>query len=164
MLFDNEEENKLEYTQIHKEFKELSEGLIEGLLKETGADNEAFAEAFEKAEKTAGFSKVQKIFDSIESFTIFKKMMLKKNADLNREAEEMLRAQEESLKISQQQPQTTTPQKEQPVQQEHVTPDGKGSDDLSAPVNKDVTKMSKDELQAKLISKKITKEELKQLK
>lgn len=104
MLFDNEEENKLEYTQIHKEFKELSEGLIEGLLKETGADNEAFAEAFEKAEKTAGFSKVQKIFDSIESFTIFKKMMLKKNADLNREAEEMLRAQEESLKLSQQQP------------------------------------------------------------
>lgn len=92
MLFDNEDENKLEYTDIHKEFKELAEGLIEGLLKETGAGNEAFAEAFEQANQTQGFAKVQKILASIDSFTTFKKMMLKKNADLNREAEEMIKA------------------------------------------------------------------------
>jgi len=92
MLFDSEEENKLEYTQIHKEFKELAEGLIEGMIKELGADNEQFGDAFESAQQTQGFKKVSKILESVDSFEIFKKMMLKKNADLNKEAEEILLA------------------------------------------------------------------------
>ena len=54
-MFDAEDENKLEYTMIHKQFKELTEGLIEGMLKELGASNDDFAEAFEKANDTAGF-------------------------------------------------------------------------------------------------------------
>ncbi len=86
MCFDSEEENKLEYTAIHKEFKALTEGLIEGMLKETGASNDAFAEAFDEANKTLGFQKVSKIINSIDSFSTFKSMMLKKNADLNSEA------------------------------------------------------------------------------
>jgi hypothetical protein len=52
--FDEEDENKLEYTMIHKEFKELTEGLIEGMLKELGASNEMFGEAFERANDTLG--------------------------------------------------------------------------------------------------------------
>jgi len=54
-VFDNEDENKLEYTKIHKEFKELTEGLIEGMLKELGASNEDFGEAFDRANETLGF-------------------------------------------------------------------------------------------------------------
>ena len=96
-VFDDEDENKLEYTQIHKEFKELAEGLIEGMLKELGASNDDFGAAFDKANDTLGFQKVKKIIESIDNFSVFKKMMVKKNSDLNKEAIEMLKAKEESL-------------------------------------------------------------------
>jgi hypothetical protein len=49
VVFDNEEENKLEYTITHKEFKALCEKLIEAMLWELGASNEMFSEAFQKA-------------------------------------------------------------------------------------------------------------------
>jgi hypothetical protein len=88
--FDDEDENKLEYTSIHKEFKTLAEGLIEGMITQLGASNDDFAEAFEKANDTLGFQKVKKILASIDDFQTFKRMMAKKNADLNREAMEML--------------------------------------------------------------------------
>ena len=54
-IFDEEDENKLEYTMIHKQFKELTEGLIEGMLSELGASNDDFASAFDKANDTLGF-------------------------------------------------------------------------------------------------------------
>ena len=55
IVFDDEEENKLEYTVIHKEFKKLAEGLIEGMLAELGANAEQFGEAFAKANDTHGY-------------------------------------------------------------------------------------------------------------
>ena len=36
IIFDNEEENKLEYTGIHKEFKKIVEDLIGELIAELG--------------------------------------------------------------------------------------------------------------------------------
>ena len=36
IVFDSEEENKLEYTQIHALFKKLVEGLLEELMAELG--------------------------------------------------------------------------------------------------------------------------------
>ena len=100
VCFDSEDENKLEYTQIHKEFKDLTEGLIEGMLKELGANNEQFAEAFEKAGQTVGFQKVAKVIQSIDDFAVFKKMMVKKNENLNKEALMMMQAQEESRRMA----------------------------------------------------------------
>ena len=96
VCFDSEDENKLEYTTIHKEFKNLTEGLIEGMLKELGANNDQFADAFAKANETVGFQKVAKVIQSIDDFGVFKKMMVKKNENLNKEAIMMLQAQEES--------------------------------------------------------------------
>ncbi len=46
--------------------------------------------------------------ESIDNFEIFKRMMVKKNADLNREAIEMLQAQQESASLA---GESTTPQK-----------------------------------------------------
>lgn len=71
------------------------------MLKELGASNDDFGLAFEKANDTLGFQKVKKIIESIDSFAVFKKMMVKKNQDLNKEAMEMLKAKEESLKQDQ---------------------------------------------------------------
>ena len=67
------------------------------MLKELGASNDDFGAAFDKANDTLGFQKVKKIIESIDNFSVFKKMMVKKNSDLNKEAIEMLKAKEESL-------------------------------------------------------------------
>lgn len=95
IVFDDEEENKLEYTVIHSEFKKLAEGLIEAMLWELGATPEMFGEAFEKASNTPGYQKITKIIESIDNYEIFAKMMRKKNAALNEAAFKMLAKQEE---------------------------------------------------------------------
>jgi hypothetical protein len=38
--FDNEEENKLEFTSIHVQFKKLVEGLLEELMNDLGVTDE----------------------------------------------------------------------------------------------------------------------------
>jgi hypothetical protein len=45
ILFDSEEENKLEYTQIHEKFKEMVDGLLEKLLAELNVTPEVFLAA-----------------------------------------------------------------------------------------------------------------------
>lgn len=77
IVFDDEEENKLEYTVIHKEFKKLAEGLIEAMLWELGATPEMFGEAFEKATNTPGYQKITRIIESIDNYEVFAKMMRK---------------------------------------------------------------------------------------
>jgi hypothetical protein len=95
IVFDDEEENKLEYTIIHKEFKKLTEGLIEAMLWELGATPEMFGEAFDKAKDTPGYDKITKIIESIDSYQIFAKMMRKKNASLNEAAFRLLNQHEQ---------------------------------------------------------------------
>ena len=48
-LFDDEEENKLEYTQIHKDFCEHIEFIMTENLGEFGITNELFLESCQKA-------------------------------------------------------------------------------------------------------------------
>lgn len=40
IIFDSEEENKLEYTVLHSKFKKLIEGLLEELMSELGVSEE----------------------------------------------------------------------------------------------------------------------------
>ena len=87
-------ENKLEYTIIHKEFKKLAEGLIEGMLQELGATPEQFGEAFEKAQNPPGYQKIAKVIESIDNYEIFARMMRKKNATINESAFKMLQDQD----------------------------------------------------------------------
>lgn len=49
IIFDNEEENKLEYTKIHNDFKKLVEELLGHLLAEMEITQEQFMQACEKA-------------------------------------------------------------------------------------------------------------------
>ena len=58
IIFDNEDENKLEYTPIHTKFKQLVEELIGELLAELGVTQEQFMEACEKAEKNPIHKKI----------------------------------------------------------------------------------------------------------
>eukprot|EP00948_MAST-09A_sp_MAST-9A-sp1_P000307 g307.t1 len=90
VVFDNEEENKLSYMEIHKEFKDLVENLLTQHLSVVGASEEMFFAACKAAhdaqvqdEVIAGvFSQLI----AVDDFVTFKRLMLKRNMDLEYEA------------------------------------------------------------------------------
>ena len=49
LVFDNEEENRLEYTSIHNNFKKIVDDLLSELMAELGVTQEQFLEACTKA-------------------------------------------------------------------------------------------------------------------
>mmetsp|Transcript_14246 Transcript_14246/g.19261 ORF Transcript_14246/g.19261 Transcript_14246/m.19261 type:complete len:106 (+) Transcript_14246:139-456(+) len=83
VIFDNEEENKLEFTQIHKDFKEMVEKLLGELMEELGVTEEQFFSACEQAKDNPLHKKVVAQITAVDSFLAFKKLMVKRNQDLN---------------------------------------------------------------------------------
>ena len=106
IIFDNEDENKLEYTPIHNQFKNTVEELIGCLLAELGVTQEQFLEACEKATKNPIHKKIVDQIVAVDNFVAFKKLMCKRNAELNLQA---MRAMEEAQK-----------KKDQPAAKEEV--------------------------------------------
>ena len=90
IIFDNEEENKLEYTPVHNEFKNLVEDLIGCLLAELDVTQEVFMEACEKANKNPVHKKIVDQIVAVDNFVAFKKLMCKRNTELNEQAMKML--------------------------------------------------------------------------
>ena len=83
IVFDNEEENKLEYTKIHGDFKKLVEELIGELIAELGVTQEQFMEACEKSATNPIHKKIVDQIVAVDNFVAFKKLMCKRNAELN---------------------------------------------------------------------------------
>ena len=85
--FDSEEENKLVYTNIHQEFKRHIETIIESNLGASGISSEMFMDACEKGRHGCDINTV--VFErmiAMDDFMIFKKIMVKRNTDLQLEA------------------------------------------------------------------------------
>ena len=81
--FENEEENKFEYTDIHKEFRDHIEALISSNLGELGITSEMFFESCEKGRNNRDINK--QVFErmiAMEDFETFKKLMTKRNMEL----------------------------------------------------------------------------------
>ena len=100
IIFDNEEENRLEYTPIHCQFKKLVEDLIGELIAELGVTQEIFMEACGKAESNPIHKKIVDQIIAVDNFVAFKKLMCKRNAELNKQAISMMQAKEESKEES----------------------------------------------------------------
>ena len=92
IVFDNEEENKFEYTTIHnvthypiQQFKELVGNLFDGMMQEVGLTEDRLILILEK-----GFqSKEKKLFNQLflcDDFLKFKELMLRRNKALETEA------------------------------------------------------------------------------
>uniref|UniRef100_A0A8B9XYT9 Cilia- and flagella-associated protein 36 n=1 Tax=Bos mutus grunniens TaxID=30521 RepID=A0A8B9XYT9_BOSMU len=76
-VFDDEEESKLTYTEIHQEYKELVEKLLETYLKEIGINEDQFQEACTSPlAKTRTSQAILQPVLAAEDFTIFKAMMV----------------------------------------------------------------------------------------
>ncbi|XP_072437061.1 cilia- and flagella-associated protein 36 isoform X2 [Chiloscyllium punctatum] len=90
-VFDDEEENKLSYTEIHQDYKDLVEQLLESYLQDVGIQEDQFLEACNSP--LAQSESFQPVFQPVlaaEDFQVFKSLMLQKNIELQLQALRMI--------------------------------------------------------------------------
>ncbi|KAJ0067018.1 hypothetical protein NL108_006267 [Boleophthalmus pectinirostris] len=86
-VFDDEEENKLSYTEIHQQYKNLVEKLLENYMQEVGINEQQFLDAC-----TSPFAKsktLQIVFQPVlatDDFQMFRSLMVQKNMELQLQA------------------------------------------------------------------------------
>uniref|UniRef100_A0AAQ4P025 Cilia- and flagella-associated protein 36 n=1 Tax=Gasterosteus aculeatus aculeatus TaxID=481459 RepID=A0AAQ4P025_GASAC len=81
-VFDDEDENKLSYTEIHQQYKTMVENLLGNYMQEVGINEQQFLDAC-----TSPFA--QSVFQTVlatDDFQIFHSMMVQKNMELQLEA------------------------------------------------------------------------------
>ena len=72
-----------------QDFKKIVEDLLEELMKELGVTNEQFVEACERAEQNPIHKKIVDQIMAVDNFLAFKKLMVKRNQELNKQAMEL---------------------------------------------------------------------------
>jgi len=90
-IFEDQEENKLEYTLIHNAFKKLIDELLEAHLIELNVTEDQFTR-FAQHGLTGDNEFHRELVEqllSVDDFLVFKAMMVKRNAQLYRQAMEM---------------------------------------------------------------------------
>jgi len=92
IIFDSDEENKLSYTECHQRFIELIDQLLESNLSEIGVTQEQFVEACVKGQNSAINNIIFGQLLAVDDFLTFKKMMVKRNVELELEAMKELQA------------------------------------------------------------------------
>ncbi|CAN9499612.1 unnamed protein product [Ophioblennius macclurei] len=86
-VFDDEDENKLSYTEIHQQYKNLVEKLLEHYMQEVGINEQQFLDAC-----TSPFAKsktLQPVFQPVlatDDFQMFRTLMVQKNMELQLQA------------------------------------------------------------------------------
>ncbi|KAL2083306.1 hypothetical protein ACEWY4_021079 [Coilia grayii] len=86
-VFDDEDENKLTYTEIHQQYKELVEKLLENYMQDVGINDQQFVEAC--SSPFAKSKTLQSIFQPVlatDDFQIFRSLMVQKNMELQLQA------------------------------------------------------------------------------
>lgn len=86
-VFDDEDENKLSYTEIHQQYKKLVEKLLETYMQEVGINEQQFLDAC-----TSPFARsktLQAVFQPVlatDDFQMFRSLMVQKNMELQLQA------------------------------------------------------------------------------
>ncbi|KAM9847903.1 cilia- and flagella-associated protein 36 isoform 2-T2 [Aulostomus maculatus] len=86
-VFDDEDENKLSYTEIHQQYKKLVERLLENYMQEVGINEQQFLEAC--SSPFAKSKSLQSVFQPVlatDDFQIFRSLMVQKNMELQLQA------------------------------------------------------------------------------
>nr|XP_020664175.1 cilia- and flagella-associated protein 36 [Pogona vitticeps] len=93
-VFDDEEESKLSYTEIHQEYKALVERLLDSYLKEVEINEDKFQEACTSLlAKTHTSQAILQPVLAAEDFGLFKKMMVQKNIEMQLQAIRIIQEQ-----------------------------------------------------------------------
>ncbi|XP_015238446.1 PREDICTED: cilia- and flagella-associated protein 36 isoform X1 [Cyprinodon variegatus] len=97
-VFDDEDENKLSYTDIHQQYKKLVEKLLENYMQEVGINEQQFLDAC-----TSPFAKsksLQAVFQPVlatDDFQMFRSLMVQKNTELQLQALRVIKEQNGAL-------------------------------------------------------------------
>ncbi|XP_058241219.1 cilia- and flagella-associated protein 36 [Hemibagrus wyckioides] len=86
-VFDDEEENKLSYTEIHQQYKQLVEKLLENYMQEVGISEQQFLDAC--SSPFAKSKALQALFQPVlatNDFQMFRSLMVQKNVELQLQA------------------------------------------------------------------------------
>ncbi|XP_062864553.1 cilia- and flagella-associated protein 36 isoform X2 [Trichomycterus rosablanca] len=86
-VFDEEEENKLSYTEIHLQYKQLVENLLESYMQEVGISEQQFLAAC--SSPFAKSKTLQTLFQPVvatDDFQMFRSLMVQKNVELQLQA------------------------------------------------------------------------------
>ncbi|XP_070982065.1 cilia- and flagella-associated protein 36-like isoform X2 [Oncorhynchus clarkii lewisi] len=86
-VFDDEDENKLTYTDIHQQYKHLVEKLLETYMEEVGINEQQFLEAC--SSPFAKSKTLQAVFHPVlatDDFQMFRALMVQKNMELQLQA------------------------------------------------------------------------------
>ncbi|KAM3863083.1 cilia- and flagella-associated protein 36 [Diretmus argenteus] len=86
-VFDDEDENKLSYTDIHQQYKQLVEKLLENYLQEVGINEQQFLDAC--SSPFAKSKTLQMVFQPVlatDDFQMFRSLMVQKNMELQLQA------------------------------------------------------------------------------
>ncbi|KAM4729683.1 cilia- and flagella-associated protein 36 isoform 2-T2 [Anableps anableps] len=86
-VFDDEDENKLSYTEIHQQYKKLVEKLLENYMQEVGINEEQFLDAC--SSPFAKSQSLQPVFQPVlatDDFQVFRSLMVQKNMELQLQA------------------------------------------------------------------------------
>jgi hypothetical protein len=97
--FEDDEENKLVYTEIHREFSDHIEALMTSSLGELGVTSELFLESCEKAKDGRDINTtVFERLTAMDDFQTFKTLMTRRNKELQLEAIRSFQANTPKLK------------------------------------------------------------------
>ena len=94
IVFDSEEENKLAHIDIFNAFREMVESLLEMHLSDVGCSMEEFVELCEAYSTTEVGRDVLEQILAVDDYVSFKKMMVKRNMELELETMRALSALE----------------------------------------------------------------------
>ncbi|XP_056114557.1 cilia- and flagella-associated protein 36 isoform X2 [Rhinichthys klamathensis goyatoka] len=85
-VFDDEDENKLSYTEVHQQYKHLVERLLENYMQEVGISEQQFLCA---CSSFTGSKDLQAVFQPVlatDDFQMFRSLMVQKNMELQLQA------------------------------------------------------------------------------
>ncbi|XP_051507119.1 cilia- and flagella-associated protein 36 isoform X10 [Myxocyprinus asiaticus] len=85
-VFDDEDENKLTYTEIHQQYKQLVEQLLENHMQEVGISEQQFVHACSSSTKTKSLQAVFQPVLATDDFQMFRSLMVQKNMELQLQA------------------------------------------------------------------------------
>ncbi|XP_036402315.1 cilia- and flagella-associated protein 36-like [Megalops cyprinoides] len=86
-VFDDEDENKLTYTEIHQQYRQLVEKLLENYMQEVGINEQQFLQAC--SSPFAKSKALQTVFQPVlatDDFQMFRSLMVQKNVELQLQA------------------------------------------------------------------------------
>ncbi|XP_046698445.1 cilia- and flagella-associated protein 36 isoform X5 [Silurus meridionalis] len=97
-VFDDEEENKLSYTEIHQQYKQLVEKLLENYMQEVGISEQQFLAAC--SSPFAKSKSLQALFQPVlatNDFQMFRSLMVQKNVELQLQALRVIKERKGAL-------------------------------------------------------------------